>query len=154
MSQCFYEGCKETPVATYVWPWGETGLTCAQHQIVLRQKASQLNRDVVITPMQPGAPTPMTRDERITSQARILTLEAELEEARTRGVEMYRSNEQLTAQLRVEQAKTAELDAALTAATNRYDELVAMTGELRAELAEAVDELGKLRAVVTAGPLE
>jgi hypothetical protein len=67
---------------------------------------------------------------------------------------MYRANEQLTAQLRVESAKTSELDAALTAATNRYDELVALTGELRAELASAVDELGKLRAVVTAGPLE
>lgn len=144
--------CGQTAIASYVWPWGESGVCCARHQVILQQKAQQLKRSVQLTALQPGAERPVTRDERIQARARIMTLEAELEDAKGRGMELYRANEQLQTQLKVEWAKRAEMEAQLSDARRLLEAAQVENGKLRNQAAEENDELQRLRALVPRTP--
>lgn len=146
--KCYVEGCDHPPVASYTWPWGETGLVCALHHVNLRQMEKNLKRQVTITPLQPGEPTPITRDERIASKARTLALEEECEELRKRGMELYRQHEALKEQLRVALANTAAVDAELRHAVHERDQLRELLGEAERAAARENDELQQLRALV------
>lgn len=148
MSRCFVDGCTNTPVASYTWPWGETGLVCATHTVNLRQMEKNLRRQVTITPLQPGDPSPITRDERIASKARILALEEECEELRKRGMDLYRQHEAVKDQLRVALANTAAVDAELRSVSTERDDLRRLLGEAERAAAMENDELQQLRALV------
>lgn len=148
MSRCFVDGCTNTPVASYTWPWGETGLVCATHTVNLRQMEKNLKRQVTITPLQPGEPTPITRDERIASKARIMALEEELDEARSRGMDLYRQHEDLQRKLKVALAQTAAVDAELKSVVEERDDLRRLLGEAQLAAARENDELQQLRALV------
>jgi len=141
--------CGKTAIVSYTWPWGESGLACPAHQVVVHQRAEQLKREVHVVSLQPGAERPVTRDERIQTKARILTLEAELEEAKVRGMELYRSNESLQALIKVEQAKRAELEAQLAGANRALEEAQVANGHLLRQAADENSELQQLRALVT-----
>ena len=123
------EGCPEPAIAQYVWPWGESGMCCARHQVILRQKSQQLKRELQLTALRPGADQPVTRGERIQAQATILALQAEVDEGRQRGQELYRQTVELQSQVVTLRAQRAELEAQLAAA--------------RAEKADALTRAGK-----------
>jgi uncharacterized phage infection (PIP) family protein YhgE len=146
--KCFVDGCEHPPVAEFVWPWGETGLVCAHHRIILAQKSKRLNRDVVITPLQSGTPAPLTRDERIASKARIMTLEEELDEAKSRGMDLYRQLEELKAQLVRANRNAKAADEELKALLDERDSLRQLLGEAQLAAARENDELQQLRALV------
>lgn len=152
MKCTFREGCENTPIAQYVWPWGENGLCCADCQVVLGQKSEQLKRQVQITPLAVGAPPPMERAERIELNAKILTLEAEVSEARDRGLDLYRQVERLQEQVILETSKCASVAASLERALVQIDELRAENGRLREVAATENDELQRLRALVPRPP--
>lgn len=140
--------CGEIAVAQYVWPWGETGLCCPRHQTILGQKAKQLKREIQITALRPGAERPVTRDERIQAHATRMALEAELAEAQTRGMELYRNVEQLQAQLKTAIAQKAELEAQLESARRTAAEAQRAAGEIRTKAAKENAELQQLRALL------
>lgn len=145
---CYVDGCTNTPTASFTWPWSESGLVCAEHTVLLRQKAAQLKRDVLIVPLQPGEPTPITRDERIASKARIMALEEELDEAKRRGMDLYRQHEELQRRLKVALAQTAAVDAELRSIVEERDSLRRLLGEAERAAARENDELQQLRALV------
>lgn len=145
---CYVEGCTNPPVASFTWPWGESGLVCSHHAITIRQKEANLKRQALMVPIQPGEPTPITRDERIASKARTLALEEECEELRKRGMDLYRAHEQLKDQLRVALANTAAVDAELRHAVHERDQLRELLGEAERAAARENDELQQLRALV------
>ena len=144
--------CEKEATASYVWDWGETGLACPEHQVILRQQAARLHRGVSISPLQPGAPTPITRDERIASKARIMALEEEIAECQARGLELYRAHEAVQAQLRTETAKRTALELELQTQRARVDELLEQVGLARQDAARENDELQRLRALVPRDP--
>jgi hypothetical protein len=147
--------CKSgTPVATYVWPWGETGVCDAEGQIILGQKARALKRQVVVTPLVPGAPPPIERAERIETQAKILALELECDEAKSRGLDLYHDIERLQEQLRLETAKCQSVSASLERAILEVDQLRVENGKLRQQAARENDELQRLRAFVSPSPTQ
>lgn len=141
-------GCPESPVATYTWPWGEHGLCCVRHQVILAQKAQQLRQQVHIVPLRPGEPTPMAHDERVNLNAQILSLRAELEEARTRGLDLYHDVETLQAQVRTLTAQKAALDGENKTAATRNSELLAQVASIRSQAAKYSEELQRLQALV------
>jgi hypothetical protein len=90
----------------------------------------------------------MERAERIELRATIATLECEVDEARQRGMELYRSVEKLQRQLELELSKQSSLSASLERAEQRVEELRIELGELRRTAAAENDELQRLRAIV------
>jgi DNA repair exonuclease SbcCD ATPase subunit len=156
MSKCTVEphtDCQDPVVATYQWPWGESGLTCAKHQTVLAQRAAQLKRSVVIAPLEPGNPTPLDRTERTAFHAQILALQEECDELKKRGLELYRANESLQDMIRTEQAKRASLEASLGLAHEELAGLRVRNGELEVAAARENAELQQLRALVSPEPI-
>lgn len=150
---CTVDDCGEPAIASYVWAWGESGVCCARHQVILRQKAGQLKQSLQVTPLQPGAPAEETRDERIAKQAKLLTLEEELSEARDRGMQLYRQVESLQQQGRVQTLKIQEMEAQLRDLGNQLEKARIANGELRQQAARENDELQQLRALAKAPDL-
>lgn len=144
------EPCKELATATYVWPWGKSGTCCPRHQVILQQRAHSLKRQITFTALNPGAQPAPTRDERIQFRAKVGVLEAELSEARERGMQLYRGHEALQAQLRVALLSKQELEAQLADAHAQLERMRVENGELREAAARENDELQQLRAFVAA----
>lgn len=148
--KCTYMvNCEGEPVASYEWPWGDKGLACSRCLGLIRQLEQNLKRQCSIVAIQSGAPAPIERQERIDYQARILALTAECDEAKTRGLELYRSVESLQNQVKLERAKLASVTASLEMAVTQNDALRVENGELRQSAARENDELQRLRALVT-----
>lgn len=145
--RCDVDGCGAEAVFSYAWDWGETGVCCATHLTLLQQKAGQLSRTLNYTPLAPTQPAPLSRDERAKLLASNIVLEQELQEAKGRGLELYRKNAELSAQvqthvLREREAK-AQINDGLRAVAVLEEKL-----ELRdREHAELVAELERLRTV-------
>jgi len=142
------EGCPEPAIAQYVWPWGESGMCCARHQVILRQKSQQLKRDLQLIALRPGADQPVTRGERIQAQATILALQAEVDEGRQRGLELYRQTVELQSQVTTLRAQRAELEAQLGTARLDLEEARTRAGTLQQKLGQENAELLQLRALV------
>ena len=102
-------GCGGQALYSYVWAWGETGVACEALRFRLGQMAQRLNRQVTVTPLEPGAEPPVTRDERIAAQSRILALQAEIEELQARSLTMGSSIDELRRQLNTAEAQRAAL---------------------------------------------
>lgn len=145
---CDQEGCKQPAKFKYMWEWGVGGVCCETHQFTLNQTAGNISRSIQFQQLDAGAPVPLGRDERIQLIARALTLDAELAEAKLRGLEMYNHNVSLTAQVHSLTTVKRELEAQLKDA---HGELIKMDAELtrrRAENAELADEAGRLRVLM------
>jgi (p)ppGpp synthase/HD superfamily hydrolase len=93
-----------------MWSWGEKGLCCDKHAAYLRQRAPQLEQQVHITSLQYLAPPPMTRDERITHIATHMADQAEIEQLKANGAQLYTSNTQLAAEVRRLGARNQQLE--------------------------------------------
>jgi DNA anti-recombination protein RmuC len=149
MTQCTVrDDCTDPPVAEYRWPNGQTGLVCARHQMVLRQRAQRVRQHVTITPLSSVAPAPLTVDERTQLHARRLALEAECEQLRARGLELYRDVERLQAALQTAHAQKAALEASLNASTARVGELLEQVGAARQLATEEHAAAEQLRLLV------
>lgn len=137
----------ELATHAYVWAWGEKGTCCALHATLLQQTAETLQRSVAIHPLPTTAPVILTRDERVRLQAESLILREELEEAKGRGLELYRVNTQLQQQVQTHTVRERELRAQIKDAEAEVLQLRGRLEERDAEHAELVHEVERLRTL-------
>lgn len=149
---CSHPGCTEPATHTYVWDWGETGACCARHMVELGQLSKTLKRGCQFAATTPGAPAPIQRTERVRLQSEILVREAELQEAKERGLQLYQQNALLVSQLQLVIVQKRELESQANDAIESMSETARQRDEAKVELADAVDELGRLRVIVDAAP--
>jgi|SRR3982750_926910 len=139
--------CEETATHAYTWEWGQSGYVCAKHAALLGQRAANLNRTVSVHPIQMAGPQPLQRDERIALRVKAEVLSAELEEAKGRGLELYRANVDLSKQVQTLTLRAREASAQMEAAGGKAAELQAKLDQRDAEHGELVDELERLRTL-------
>lgn len=151
--------CDRDPskVAThaYSWDWGEKGVCCAEQVTILQQIAQQVGRGVLITPLQ-DVPVPMGRDERAQLLARALVAEEEIEVVKARGLELYRANQQIHAELKLAKVREAEAHAQMVDALAKLQRLDSQLQARDREHARLADEVERLRLLeaFTPGPGE
>lgn len=121
------EPCTAAASFAYQWDWGEKGICCSLHATLLQQVAGTLNRQVMTHPLLPSTPAPLTRSERVQLQATQIVLNEELEDAKARGLELYRANGELVRQNNL--------------LTVREREAVAQLNDVKGELAFVRDQL-------------
>lgn len=151
MEKCNH--CDQPAQVSYVWPWGEKGLACVTHLQGLQQTAANLGRELTIAPLAASAaPAPMTRDERILLHAKVLTLEAEVEEVKQRGLALLQDNEQLSRTATTAELRQREYKAQLDDANDKLAQAQHELQERTADLAVATDELQRLRTIQSFQP--
>ena len=150
IKMCDEPGCEKAAVVSYVWEWGQGGSCCLEHQVVHTQRAAALKRRVTFTPLNPGAPPPIERSERVRLTAERLAAEEELSEVKARGLELYQSNVKLTAEVQRLTLMVRELRAQLQDAREDRDLAIGERNSRTAELADAVDELDRIKRLVEA----
>jgi len=149
---CTVDDCHEPAVAGYQWDWGERGVCCAKHQFLLRQKQPAIGRGLQFAVL-PGATTsPMTRDERTRMHATVLTLEDELRDAKSRGLELYQSNTKLAEESRRLAARNRELEAQLKDMQHEMQALSDKHDTHLADLQDARDELNRAQRLQALTP--
>jgi hypothetical protein len=121
----------------YLWDWGEKGMACAEHAQLLQQTATQLNRTISLHPLQLTQAAPLERDERTQLKAKALVIEEELNEAKARGLDLYRANTQLAGDVQLHKVRNAELEA-------QNKDLRAEVERLRNDVANRDSEAGRL----------
>ena len=131
-------------------------MCCALHAMLKQQVATQIERTITFHPLAPATPAPITRDERTRLKAESLVLAEELEEAKSRGLELYRVNDQLRGENRLLSVREAEAHAQLKDAQGQLEEARVALEKLNAENANLVQELerAKTLAAFTAPPHE
>lgn len=134
-------------IATYLWPWGETGLCSAKYQLELNQTAGNLSRTILFLPLADAQEAPMERSERTKLKAECLVLEEELSECKLRAVAMYQENVNLTAQVRSYAVNKRELEAQLSDVTIKAGRLEQSLVTAQAAQGEMVEELTQLRTI-------
>jgi hypothetical protein len=139
--------CPREAVFSYLWDWGEKGVCCAEHGMLLQQTAGQISRTVQLVPIVPAGPVPMTRDERVQAKAQLLVAQEELEEAKGRGLELYRLNTELSQRNRLLIVRESEAAAQLKDALTTIAELEAKLQRRDVEAGELVTELERLRTL-------
>lgn len=150
IDKCEEDGCDEAAVFNYRWDWGATGKVCAKHGQALQQLSASLNRGVQLHPIaSASAPAPLLRDERIQLTAKHMVLEAELEEAKQRGLETYRKNGDLQVQLNTAVVRERELKAQLQDAAITLDQTKQRLAETDKRNGELLVEVERLRALET-----
>lgn len=141
---CSFDGCTEEALFSYVWAWGENGVCCERHRFILGQQSQRLQRAVTITPLDPGAPKPVTRDERIGYHARVMALEAELQEVQGRGATLSEGVSELKRQLRTSEAQKAALESELQSHRERVADLSGNLAASQQAAAKAQGEVERL----------
>lgn len=147
--------CDKPAVFAYNWDWGEAGVCCAEHQVVLGQKSKTLKRGCQFTAIASAASPPVQREERVRLIAEKLAAEAELGDSQQRALSLLRSNEHLASQVNMfsarseaQKARIAELEAA---ALTHEEEIDARDREL----GKLADEVSRLRLLAgAAGALD
>lgn len=147
---CDVDGCQEPAQFSYLWDWGQTGLCCAHHALILRQKSGNLNRTVTIQSLVAPAPTAMTRDERIRMRAEVMTIQEDVAELKQRNLELYNANQELTRELRRMGTELSQLQDMLADARAEADQLTADKMTALADLGTRTAELVRLEAVLHA----
>jgi len=143
------QDCQDAAVFAYRWEWGATGFCCAAHGALLQQTSTTLKRSIALHPIAPPVAAPLLRDERIQLTARSLVLEAEVEEARSQGLSVYRKNGDLQVQLSAAVVKERELKAQLTDAGLKLQAVERQANNLEAENGRLLVELERLRELDT-----
>lgn len=134
-------------VASYLWPWGETGFCSSRYQLELNQIATNLSRTVSFLPLADAAEPPMERSERTKLKAELLVCEEELTEAKTRAADWYRENVKLTSQVQAQTMRVRELEAQLQDAQIKVTRLEQRLLTTDAAQGEMVEELSRLRTL-------
>jgi hypothetical protein len=139
--------CTELATHAYQFDWGETGICCAKHATLLTQTAGNLQRTIQVSPLQNLPPPPLQRDERTQLHAARISLETELEEVKSRGLELYRLNGEQQRTINTLTVQKRELEAVVKDLTN---EATTLRGQLEmrdGEHAELVIEIERLRGL-------
>jgi len=139
--------CTELATHSYTWEWGTSGHVCQTHAPLLAQKAESLGRKVSVSPLQRPPAKPMLRDERTRLTAQALVLNEELEEAKGRGLELYRENVELVKQVQMMSVRAREADAQLSDLQAKLADKQRQLDARDAEHGELVDELTRLRTI-------
>jgi predicted transcriptional regulator len=146
---CDRDNCGETAVFQYVFAWGESGVCCARHAQLLQQIADQTARSIVLSALRAPEEAPMQRSERTLLKAHSLVVEEELNEAKGRGLELYRANVDLTQQVQTLKVRERECNAQLKDRDARIRHLEGALEERDTEHAELTEEIGRLRTLET-----
>lgn len=144
--------CTSLAEFAYSWEWGENGVCCGSHKFLLHQAAGQIERSVSFSPLVAPGPTPLTRTERIALKSEVYALESELEDLKTRGLELYRANNQLTVQLQATSTRARETEARLRDSEAENARLRTDLTARDAEHGDLVDEVERLRAIAAFVP--
>lgn len=145
---CDQSDTPEPATHSYVWEWGASGTCCARQVPILQQTANNLGRTIAFGVLTSAATPPLQRDERVKLKAEAFVAQEELAEAKARGLDMYRQNTQLTAQVQTLTVRNREADAQRKDAIAARDEMDRRVAALEAENASLNDELGRLRVLV------
>jgi hypothetical protein len=149
---CDQKDCNEPATHAYTWEWGQTGFVCAKHQVVLQQTAGQLERRINFAPINSDATPPMQREERVRLRAESLVLGEELAETKARGLDLYRQNTQLVAQVQSLTVRSREAEAQRKDAVIARDEMDQRLQKLETENANLSDELARVRVLIDLPP--
>ena len=148
MQHCTEVDCKQEAVFGYAWPWGDPGACCAMHQVVVNQRATQLERQVTFAIIQPMGPPPIQRDERTQLIAAKLSAEEELVEVKARAATMYQQNGDLGAEVRRLRARDTEAQAQLKDSRETVERALEERDNALADLHEAQLEVDRLKAIL------
>lgn len=151
---CDQVDCNERATHAYTWEWGQTGVVCPKHQATLAQTAGNIGRAIHFSPIGDGAPPPLQRDERVKLKAEAMVANEELAEAKQRGLELYRQNTALIAQVQSLTVRAREQEAQLKDAVNARESMSERLAGLEAENAQFADELSRLRILVDLPPVD
>lgn len=138
----------EPATHSYVWEWGASGTCCAREVPILQQTANNLGRSITFGLINSAGTPPLQREERVRLKAEALVLAEELGEAKQRGLDLYRQNTQLTAQVQSLTIRNREAEAQQKDAVAARVEMDRRLQELEAENASLSDEIGRLRVLV------
>lgn len=138
----------EPATHSYVWEWGASGTCCAHEVPVLQQTANSLGRSITFALISAAGTPPLQREERVKLKAESFVLAEELSEAKERGLDMYRQNTLLTAQVQALTVRNREAEAQKKDAIAARDEMDQRLAALQSENASLNDELGRLRVLV------
>lgn len=152
MNLCDQPDCSEPATHSYTWEWGQSGTCCPKHQQILQQTAGNLGRSITFGGLSGDATPPLQREERVRLKAEALVVAEELEEAKLRGLDMYRQITQLTQQVQSLTVRHREAEAQKKDAVAARDEMDRRLQALEAENAELTDELGRLRVLLPPPP--
>lgn len=144
---CDQAGCGKPAVFTYLWDWGQQGVCCAHHQLLLQQTSEPLQRKVSFSPLLAPGPVPMTRDERARLKGEVYAAEAEIEDLKGRGLDLYRENTKLATQVQALTVRGRESEAQLKDASVRITQLEQQLQDKDAEHGGLVDEVERLRTL-------
>jgi len=149
---CDEPGCTEPATFAYAWEWGKSGNVCSKHQAHYVGLEKNLKRRCTFTPLASVVAPALTRPERTQLIAERLSAEAEVVEVKSRGVELYNQNIELTRQVQSMKVRSEEREAQLRDAQGRELELNEKLVTLEATHAELVQEVQRLRALVPKEP--
>lgn len=149
--------CSKDPtkIAThsYSWSWGESGVACNEEIAKLQVLAPQLApHTLAVAPLPSDVPLPPARDERIAWYAKEKTLELELEEAKGRGLELWRNNEELRRQNRLHEVRKAEADLERELLNEAIAKLEARVAEQQSENAQLLADLERAKTLAAFAP--
>lgn len=144
--------CKSPAAHSYHWDWGTGGVCCQAHSLLLQQTADNLSRKVSIAPLGAAQPAALTRDERTLLMAAKLSAEAEADEIKARGAELYRQNVELTRQVQTLTVKNREANQLIEAADEELQTLKAKLDETLADLGNVTDELQRMQTLAAFAP--
>lgn len=149
---CDRDQCTEPASSSYLFDWGQGGQCCGKHQFLLKQVADQISRNVVFAPLATAAPVPMARDERTRLKGEVYAVTEELEEAKQRGLDLYRQNERLIQQVQSLTVRGRETELQLRDAANELEKAKSELERRDAEHGNLVDEVERLRTLVKLQP--
>lgn len=143
--------CGEPATQAYSWEWGEKGVCCDKHAVLLQQIAKQVERTLTLVPLQQPI-APPTRDERIAMRAKQMVLEEELEAAKLRGLELYRTNQQCIAEMRLAKVRSEEAHVQFIECQKQVNTLIEEVAKRDAENARLLSEVQRLQLLESFQP--
>ncbi len=141
------EFCDEPAVYGYTYAWGASGTVCAKHAINVQQTAKNTKSHVQLVALSAGKPAPITRDERTRLLSEKISAELERDDANMRNAELHNQVRDLAAQLQREKLLNREAMVQLKASQADAQELTAELARRETQLADAGEELGRLRVL-------
>lgn len=140
--------CEEAATHSFRWEWAEEGTCCGACATLVTQASQNIGRSVAIRPLDAAAAVaPVTRHERTQLIAAKLSAEAELEEVKQRGAQLYQSNVDLTAQVQTLTMQKREHESIVAEREEQIERLATDLERRERELADATAELHRLRVL-------
>ena len=142
--------CEQVPdmpaTMRYRWPWDPPNqwTPCSAHgQILLRQKAARLNRQVEFLPLVESNPEarPVERSERQQLHAAKLAAEDELKDAQARSTRLYQQTVELTADLKQARRKIEQLKATAQSKSDDLERSIQKRARLSSQVGQLTDQI-------------